>query len=98
MKKEDTKENIEKIENIENKIGSECEDMEWEKITKVLGKLETIDGSTDNKNIWKETRKAYPKKVKPLPTGVKNIEGKLITNVKEKKNVILDHFHHRMRR
>ena len=43
-------------------------------------------------------RKAYPKKVKPLPTGVENIEGKLITNVKEKKNVILDHFHHRIRR
>ena len=33
----------------------------------------------------------------PLPTGVKNIEGKVIINPQEKKRVILDHFIHRKR-
>ena len=42
-------------------------------------------------------RKAFPRKVKQVPTGVKNKAGKLITNPKEKKTVILDHFFHRMR-
>ena len=42
-------------------------------------------------------RKAYPKKIKPLPTGVKDMEKKLITNPEEKKKVIIEHFKHRMR-
>ena len=33
-----------------------------------------------------------------MPTGVQNVEGKIITNPNEKKKVILDHFLHRMRK
>ena len=43
-------------------------------------------------------KKAFPAKQTPLPTGVKNIQGKLITNPKEKKRVTLKHFEHRMRK
>ena len=43
-------------------------------------------------------RKAFPTKSKPLPTGVKNREGKLITNSKEKRKVTVEHFEHRMRK
>ena len=43
-------------------------------------------------------KKAFPSKQKPLPTGVKNIKGKIITNPQEKKKVILEHFEHRMRK
>ena len=50
-----------------------------------------------NTNIWKEMRKAYPSKSNPLPTGVKNAQGKLITNPKEKRKVTLEHFQNRMR-
>ena len=31
--------------------------------------------------------KAYPKKTKPLPTGVKNVKGNVITNQDEKKKI-----------
>ena len=41
-------------------------------------------------------RKAFPKKTVAIPTGVKNIHGKVITNPKEKKTVILNYFLHRM--
>ena len=40
----------------------------------------------------------YPKKSKPLPTGVLNVEGKIIANPEEKKKVILEHFRHIMRK
>ena len=43
-------------------------------------------------------RKAFPQKNKPLPTGVKNISGKVITNPNEKKKGIFEHFAHRMRK
>ena len=42
-------------------------------------------------------RKAFPKKSKPLPTGVLNFKGKVITNPKEKRTITLEHFEHRMR-
>ena len=65
------------------------------KLKDVVGSLETEEGNT---NIWRQMRKAFPKKNKPLPTGVKNCEAKLITNPEEKKNVIIKHFAHRMRK
>ena len=37
-------------------------------------------------------RKAHPKINKPLPTGVKNIKGKIVTNHIEKKKVTIKHF------
>ena len=42
--------------------------------------------------------KHSPRRKKPLQTGVKNIEAKVITNREEKKHVILKHFAHRMRK
>ena len=36
-------------------------------------------------NIWRQMRKSFPKKTKPFPTGVKNVEEKVITHPKEKK-------------
>ena len=54
--------------------------------------------SEPNINMWRELRKAYPKKNKPIPTGIKNIKGKIITNPDEKKKVTLQHFEHRMRK
>ena len=41
-------------------------------------------------------KRAYPNKNKPLPTGVKNIKGKVITNPEEKKFIALNHFKQRM--
>ena len=61
----------------------------------MVGSLESKEGNT---NIWRQMRKAFPKKNKPLPTGVKNIEDKVITNPAEKKKVILKHFANRMRK
>ena len=43
-------------------------------------------------------RKAFPKKNKPIPTGVMNIRGKVVTNPNEKKIVTLKHLKHRMRK
>ena len=43
-------------------------------------------------------RKTFPTKSKPLPTGVKNLEGKLTTSSKEKRKVTVEHFEHRMRK
>ena len=74
-----------KLDEIEKLISKECSDLEYKKLEKVLGELQTESGDTNSTNIWKEFRKAYPKKVRPVPTGVKNIHGKVITNPKEKK-------------
>ena len=67
---------------------------EYKKLEKVVGDLE----ADTNTNIWKELRKAFPRNSKPLPTGVKNVKGKVITNPKEKIKVTLEHFEHRMRK
>ena len=91
-------EDEEQIDNIDMLISSECSDREYEKLVKVLGELETKSGSSNSTNMWKEFRKAYPKKVRPVPTGVKNVHGKVITNPNEKKHITLKHFRHRMRK
>ena len=85
----------EEIDLIDREISEECEEKDLEKLNSFLGSLESQDS---NIYIWKQMRKLYPKKVKPLPTGLKNLENKVITNPKEKKHVIIEHFTHRMRK
>ena len=63
----------------------------------MVGELETGSGGTESTNVWKQFQKAYPKKLKPIPTGIKNINKKVITNPEEKKEVTIKHFEHRMR-
>ena len=92
-----TGEDEDQIDNIDKLISKECSDKEYKKLEQVLGELETESGSTNTTNVWKQFRKAYPKKVRPTPTGVKNLSGKVITNPSEKKNINLKHFKHRMR-
>ena len=67
------------------------------KLVKIVGDFETESGGTESTNVWKQFRKAYPKKSKPIPTGVKNINGKVITNPEEKKDVTKTKFEHRMK-
>ena len=86
------------IDKIEKEISTEVEDKEFDKIKKTLGEFETKNGKINSTNVWKELKKAYPRKTKPLPSGVKNIKGKVITNPVEKKKVTLKHFQHRMRK
>ena len=83
-----------KLENIETEITKEIADRELEKLIKVTGDLD----DEPNLNIWKEMRKSFPKKCNLIPTGVMNMEGKLITNPSEKKSVTLNHFENRMRK
>ena len=90
-------EDFKKVDIIEKEISEEIEDKEIEKLINVLGDLQTGKGKTNTTNVWKQLRKAYPKKNNTLPTGVKNIEGKVINNPNEKKKVTLAHFKHRMR-
>ena len=59
--------------------------------------LKQMEDGKNNTNVWKEMRKAFPKKRKQDPTGLRNIDNKTITNPKEKKSVILKHFIHRMK-
>ena len=87
-------EDEENIDEIKKEIIKEIADREYEKLENVMGNLD-LDTNT---NIWKEMRKAYPSKSNPLPTGVNNAQGKLITNPKEKRKVTLDHFQNRMRK
>ena len=86
-----------KLDILENKISQECANKEFDKLVKVVGELETGSGGTESTNVWKQFRKAYPKKSKPIPTGVKNINKKVITNPEEKKEITIKHFEHRMR-
>ena len=97
-KKELEKKDKIEFKNLNDHIVKECEDMEYQKLTKVLGSIESDSGDTNTTNIWKEMRRAFPKKTKPMPTGMKNVEGKVLTNPEEKKKVILDHLKHRMRK
>ena len=86
--------NEHEIEEIENEISEEVAKKEYEKIEKIIGKM----NDEPNLNMWSEMRKAFPKKNNPLPTGVKNMKGKIITNPEEKKKVTLKHFEERMRK
>ena len=86
------------IDDLDEAISEECADKEFDKISNILKDLENDSGVTNVTNIWRQFKKAYPTKTKPLPTGVQNIEGKIIINPKEKKKVILEHFRHRMRK
>ena len=97
-KKELSREDKDKIDTIDEEISIECEDKEYQKLENILESLETDSGSTTVTKIWKQMRKSFPSKSKPLPTGIKNIEGKVITNPEEKKRLILDHFRHWMRK
>ena len=72
--------------------------IELEKLENILGTLDNNSDGTNYTNVWKQLRKAYPKNVKPLQTGVENEKGKVITNSTEKEAVILEHFEHRMRK
>ena len=65
-----------RLENIEKEISDEILDIEFKKLEKALGNLETDSGATDCTSIWKELRKAYPKNSMTLPTGVMNEMGK----------------------
>ena len=87
-----------RIEEIEKLITDECADKHFEKLEKVLGNLESGTGETNSTNVWKEMRKAFPRKSRPLPTGIMNIDGKVITNPDEKKKITKKHFEHRMRK
>ena len=66
----------------------------FEKLKTVIGEFE----NEPNTNMWRELRKAYPKVNKTLPTGVKDIHEKVVTNPNEKNKVTLKHFEHRMRK
>ena len=87
----------ERVEEIDDAISEACSEKELEKLKEAIGELE-VGGGTNNTNVWKQMRKAFPKKSKPLPTGIKNEEGKVITNPTEKKRVTQRHFLHRLRK
>ena len=84
-KKVKEREDLTKIEELDKIIGEECEDREILKLQKVLGSLDMENGFVNNTNKWKQMKKSYPKKTRPIPTGVMNKGGKVITNPKEKK-------------
>ena len=93
MQKNITPEDEAKVLEIEKNISDECEEKEFEKLKKVVNDIEK-----NKTNVWKELKKAYPSKTKPIPTGVRNVIGRLVTNPSEKKVVTLQHFEHRMRK
>ena len=84
----------EQVDMIEQEITDEIANEEFEKLKKVTGDLDM----DQNTNVWKDLRKAFPPKVKQIPTGIKNLKGKIITNPREKENITLEHFKHRMRK
>ena len=47
----------------------------FEKLVNAVSELDTKVGGTDSTNVWKQFRKAYPKKSNPIPTGINNISG-----------------------
>ena len=55
---------VDKVEVIDQMISKECEDKEFEKLVNVVSEPDTEVGGTDSTNVWKQFRKAYPKKIK----------------------------------
>ena len=78
-------EDLDKIQDLDMVKTKECENKEYEKLVNILGSLETIEGSTHNTNIWKQMKKFFPNKSKPITTEVLNIEKKGYTQPKRKK-------------
>ena len=62
----------ERVVYLEKKICEACEEREWGKLVDVLGSLKTDHGGTNNTNVWKEMRKAFPKKTRAVPMGQTN--------------------------
>ena len=87
-----TPDDDEQVEIIEAKITDEIATREFEILKKITGDLDI------NTSIWKELRKAFPPISKPIPTGIINVTGKLITNPQEKNKVTLEHFKYRRRK
>ena len=69
-------EDEEEVDMIQRGITDEIENREFEKHEKITSDLD-VDSNT---NIWKELRKAFPPKYNPIPTGIKNMQGKIVTN------------------
>ena len=57
-----------------------------EKLENIIGTFNNNSYGTNDTNVWKQLRKACLKNVKPLPTGVENKKGKVITNSTEKRS------------
>ena len=68
-------EDTENINYLDKMITEQCENREYEKLVNIVGSLETCEGSTNNTSIWKQLRKSFPNKNRPIPTGVTNSEG-----------------------
>ena len=74
----------ERVEEIDSEISDACSEKELEKLKEAIRELE-VGGGTNNTFVWKHMRKAFPKKSKPLPTGIKMWKEKLSLTQQKRK-------------
>ena len=90
---EDNEDDNKKEEELEVEIAAVIDDMN---IEMVKGTLNELDGGAQ-KGLWSLKKKINPKIKQTLPTGKKNIEGCVVTNPEELKELYLQTFLHRLR-
>ena len=84
-------------ENLEQEIATTIDDLNLKVVKETLGVLHDGSGLMNRRGLWNLKKKVNPKVKPTLPMGKKNLQGQIITNPKELKDLYLQTFLHRLR-
>ena len=84
-------------EELEKEIAETIDDINLEVVKKTLGVLDGKTGTVKHRGLWKLKKEVNPKVKPTLPVGKKNIQGQIVTNPEEIKDLYLQTFVHRLR-
>ena len=94
---EENKYDEQKEEDLEKEISDVIDDLNLEVVKKTLGVLDGENGTVKHKGLWKLKKEVNPKIKPTLPVGKKNLEGRIVTNPEELKELYLQTFLYRLR-
>ena len=94
---ESNEESEQKEEELEKEIIDVIDDLNLEVVKKTLGILNGENETVKHRGLWKLKKEVNPKIKPTLPVGKKNIEGMIVTNPEELKELYLQTFIHRLR-
>ena len=97
-KKQDLNEKEEmEMFHLDGLIAKECEEENRKKIIENFKDMDGNEGNLNHQGVWQVKRKQFPKIQPTLPVGKKNVQGQIITNPEELKDLYLDTFKFRLR-
>ena len=97
-REEPNENNIIKLKETEEKISKVVARNNWDKINGTLKAFTNVNNSLNITNMWRKFKRNFSNKMSQPPTGVKNHKNKIITDIKEIKEIYIRKFTHRMRK